>query len=209
MVLNPNLTTAQQELYDYLVIHIQDQQHPPSYREMMVAMGLKSIAPIQSRLEHLRYKGYIQWVDNQARSIQILRDTKTIGIPVLGAIAAGGLIDPYLDEKERLDVPSFYQGSDHFAVRVTDESMIEDLIREGDVVIMRPVKDFEDVKDGTVVAARVLDEGMKIKYYQIQLEGSKVILRPSGTQYRLTYNPERVNLQGAVVGVWRRFDGVR
>jgi repressor LexA len=108
-----------------------------------------------------------------------------------------------------LDVPSFYQGSDHFAVRVTDQSMIDDLIREGDVVIMRPVKDFDDVKDGTVVVARVLGEGMNIKYYQIQLEGSKMILKPNSTQYKLTFNPEQVNLQGAVVGVWRCFDGVR
>jgi repressor LexA len=143
------------------------------------------------------------------RTIQVLKTNRIVGIPVLGAIAAGGFIDPYLDEKERLDFLSSYQGSDHFAVRVTDQSMIDDLISEGDVVIMRPVKDFDDVKDGTVVAARVLSQGMNIKYYQIQFEDGKVILRPSGTQYRLTYNPERVNLQGAVVRVWRCFDGGR
>jgi repressor LexA len=209
MVLNPNLTIAQQELYDWLVAYIRDQQHAPSIRQMMIAMKLKSPAPIQSRLAHLRDKGYIKWADGQARTIQVLKSNRTGGIPVLGAIAAGGLIDPYLDEKERLDVPSFYQGSDHFAVRVTDQSMIDDLISEGDVVIMRPVKDFDDVKDGTVVAARVLGEGMNIKYYQIQIEGSKVILKPNSTQYKLTFNPEQVNLQGAVVGVWRCFDGGR
>jgi repressor LexA len=87
--------------------------------------------------------------------------------------------------------------------------MIDDLISEGDVVIMRPVKDFEDVKNGTVVAERVLGQGMNIKYYQIQIEGSKVILKPNSTQYKLTFNPKEVNLQGAVVGVWRCFDGVR
>ena len=177
MVLNPNLTIAQQELYDWLVIYIRDQRHAPSIREMMIGMKLNSVAPIQSRLEHLRNKGYVRWTDGQARTIQILRSPSSKGIPVLGVIAAGGLIDPHLDEQERLDVPSFYQGSDHFAVRVTDESMIDDLIREGDVVIMWPVRDFEDVKDGTVVAARVLGEGMNIKYYQIQIAGSKVILR--------------------------------
>jgi repressor LexA len=209
MVFNPNLTILQQELYDWLVIYIRDQQHAPSIREMMIAMRLKSPAPIQSRLRHLREKGYIQWTDGQARTIRVLKSNRVRGIPVLGAIAAGGLIDPYFDEqKERLDVPSFYQGSDHFAVRVTDQSMIEDLISEGDIVIMRPVKDFDDVKDGTVVAARVLGEGMNIKYYQIQIEGSKVILKPNSTQYRLTFNPEQVNLQGAVVGVWRCFYGV-
>jgi repressor LexA len=209
MVLNPNLSIAQQELYDWVVAYIRDQQHPPSFQQMMIAMKLKSPAPIQSRLAHLRDKGYVQWVDGQARTIQVLKSNRAGGIPVLGAIAAGGLIDPYLDEKERLDVSSFYQGSDHFAVRVTDQSMIDDLISEGDVVIMRPVKDFDDVKDGTVVAARVLGEGMNIKYYQIQIEGSKVILKPNSTQYKLTFNPEQVNLQGAVVGVWRCFDGVR
>lgn len=92
---------------------------------------------------------------------------------------------------------------------ITDQSMIDDLISAGDVVIMRPIKDFDDVKNGTVVAARVLGEGMNIKYYQIQIEGSKVILKPNSTQYKLTFNPEQVNLQGAVVGVWRCFDGVR
>jgi repressor LexA len=56
---------------------------------MMLAMGLKSIAPIQNRLEYLRNKGYVQWVDNQARTIQVLKSNRIGGIPVLGAITFG------------------------------------------------------------------------------------------------------------------------
>lgn len=75
MALNPRLPEAQQELYDWLVIYIRDQQQAPSIREMMIAMGLKSFAPVQSRLKYLRRKGYIEWTEGQARTIQILNDS--------------------------------------------------------------------------------------------------------------------------------------
>jgi repressor LexA len=91
---NTNLTKVQQELYDWLVEYIRENQHAPSIRQMMMAMNLKSPAPIQSRLEHLRNKGFIQWAEGQARTIQILKSS-TNGIPVYGAIAAGGLVEPY------------------------------------------------------------------------------------------------------------------
>jgi repressor LexA len=89
MVFNPYLTATQQELYDWLVIYIRDQRHAPCIREMMVGMGLKSVAPIQYRLQKLRDKGYVQWVDGQARTIQVLKSNNTKGIPVLGAITFG------------------------------------------------------------------------------------------------------------------------
>ena len=55
------LTEAQKELYEWLKEYIRMRQHSPSIRQMMQAMNLKSPAPIQSRLEHLRNKGYIEW----------------------------------------------------------------------------------------------------------------------------------------------------
>jgi repressor LexA len=203
MVLNPNLTKAQQELYDWLVSYIRDQQHAPSIRQMMLAMGLKSPAPIQSRLEHLRNKGYIQWAEGQARTIQILKNS-TSGIPVLGAIAAGGLVDPYLDEVERLDIPGFFQGADHFALRVTGDSMIEDMITEGDMVIMQPVRNVEYVKNGTIVAARVDGQGTTLKHYHLQ--GNKVVLKPANVKYKPIEAPaDQVELQGTLVGIWRGY----
>ncbi|HBE50174.1 MAG TPA: repressor LexA, partial [Cyanobacteria bacterium UBA11369] len=101
------LTEAQQELYDWLVEYIRQHQHAPSIRQMMRAMNLRSPAPVQSRLEHLRSKGYIDWTDGQARTIRILKQT-TGGIPVLGAIAAGGLVEPHTDTVERLDFSSLF-----------------------------------------------------------------------------------------------------
>jgi repressor LexA len=200
---NPNLTKVQQELYDWLVEYIRENQHAPSIRQMMMAMGLRSPAPIQSRLEHLRNKGYIQWAEGQARTIQILKNTAS-GIPVLGAIAAGGLVEPFVDETDRLDINSFVQGSNHFALRVTGDSMIDDMIAEGDMVIMKPVPNAKTLKNGTIVAARVDGQGTTLKHYHIQ--GDKVTLKPANPKYQpIQAKAAQVEIQGTLVGIWRGY----
>jgi repressor LexA len=200
---NPNLTKVQQELYDWLVEYIRENQHAPSIRQMMVAMDLKSPAPIQSRLEHLRNKGFIQWAEGQARTIQILK-TSTSGIPALGAIAAGGLVEPFVDEIDRLDISSFFHGMNHFALRVTGDSMIEDMIAEGDMVIMQPVANARQVKNGTIVAARVDGQGTTLKHYHIN--GDKVTLKPANSRYKpIQAQADQVELQGTLVGIWRGY----
>jgi repressor LexA len=200
---NPKLTKVQQELYDWLVDYIRENQHAPSIRQMMMAMGLKSPAPIQSRLEHLRNKGFIQWAEGQARTIQILKSS-TSGIPVLGAIAAGGLVEPFADDTDRLDISSFFHGMNHFALRVTGDSMIEDMIAEGDMVIMQPVANANQVKNGTIVAARVDGQGTTLKHYHIS--GDKVTLKPANSRYKpIQAQADQVELQGTLVGVWRGY----
>ena len=67
-----DLTQAQNELYGWIKNYMKDFQHSPSIRQMMQAMGLKSPAPIQSRLKHLQEKGYISWQEGKARTMQIV-----------------------------------------------------------------------------------------------------------------------------------------
>ncbi|MGB7520495.1 MAG: transcriptional repressor LexA, partial [Spirulinaceae cyanobacterium] len=128
------LTEAQKELFDWLVEYIRTSQYAPSIRQMMRAMNLKSPAPIQSRLERLRSKGYIDWTEGKARTLRILH-AEAKGLPVLGAIAAGGLVEPFTDEKEKLDLSDLIQRPNCFALRETGDSMIEDYITEGDMAI--------------------------------------------------------------------------
>ncbi|NEQ33641.1 MAG: repressor LexA, partial [Leptolyngbya sp. SIO4C5] len=146
------LTEAQQELYEWLVDYIRRNQHSPSIRQMMKAMGLRSPAPIQSRLDHLKTKGYIDWTEGKARTIRIVDEAK--GVPILGAIAAGSLVETFTDTVERLDLAMLPLKPQDFALRVRGDSMIDALIDEGDIVIMRPVEDPTAIKDGTIVAAR-------------------------------------------------------
>ncbi len=98
-----NLTDAQNELYGWIKDYMKNFQHSPSIRQMMKAMGLKSPAPIQSRLKHLQEKGYISWQEGKARTMQIV-DEIVEGVPIMGSVAAGGLIETYSDVYENLDI---------------------------------------------------------------------------------------------------------
>ena len=197
------LTPAQQELYDWLVEYIHTNRHAPSIRQMMKAMNLKSPAPIQSRLERLRSKGYIDWTEGKARTLRILHSPAK-GVPVLGSIAAGGLVEPFSDVKEQLDLSSIFQKPNCFALRVVGDSMIEDLIAEGDVVIMRSLGDTEQVNDGEIVAARVDGYGTTLKRFYRQED--QVTLKPANAKYPpIEVNAVKVEVQGILVGVWRGY----
>jgi repressor LexA len=201
------LTKAQQELYDWLVDYIRTAQHAPSIRQMMTAMGLKSPAPIQSRLERLRNKGYISWTEGKARTIRITYPPDQPGVQILGAIRAGKLVEPFTDDQEQLDLRSVFEQPNCFALRVVGDSMIDDMILEGDFVLMRKPRESEFPHNGDIVAARVEDVeqndiGTTLKrYYQ---EGNRVILQASNPEYApIETEAAKVEIQGILIGVWR------
>ncbi len=198
-----SLTEVQRQLYDWLIDYIREHQHSPSIRQMMKAMGLKSPAPIQSRLEHLRAKGYIAWTEGRARTIRLLHSTNN-GLPIRGEIAAGGLIEPFTDEAEVLDICGFQLRPQDYALRVTGDSMVEAMIADGDIVIMRPVYEPDRLKDGTIVAARVEGYGNTLKYFYLM--DDRVTLKPANHTYTPIEVPAAaVQVQGALVGVWRQY----
>ena len=200
----PLLTEAQQKLYDWLAEYIRQHQHSPSIRQMMQAMNLKSPAPVQSRLEHLRAKGYIEWSEGKARTIRVVRSPSQ-GVPVLGAIAAGGLLEPFTDTVEQLDFSHLFLPPKTFALRVMGDSMIEDLITEGDVVIMRPVAEPAQLRNGTIVAAFVAGHGTTLKRFYRQ--GDRVTLKPANSKYNpIEVAAVQVQVQGALIGVWRDYE---
>jgi repressor LexA len=202
------LTKAQQELYDWLVEYVREHQHAPSIRQMMHAMDLKSPAPIQSRLEHLRNKGFIEWLDGKARTIKILKYAVS-GVPIFGTIAAGGLVEPFTtDVTDRLDLSPIFHQSDYFALQVMGDSMIEDSIVEGDMAIMQPIKDSTQVKNGTIVAAQVDGQGTTLKRYHRQ--GEQITLQAANPKYKpIEAEAHLVHVQGVLIGVWRGYQSIK
>jgi repressor LexA len=196
------LTGAQQELYDWLADYIGSHRHSPSIRQMMEAMGLRSPAPIQSRLRHLQQKGWITWQEGQARTLQLLGGL-TSGIPVLGAVAAGGLIDTYDDVQERLDLAPVLDTRGLFALTVNGDSMVDAHIADGDVVLMEPVQDPSRLKPGTIVSALVPGSGTTLKHFH--RKGAEVHLEAANPAYAPIVVPaEQVTVQGKLVAVWRQ-----
>ena len=196
------LTSAQQELYEWLVDFIADQHHSPSIRQMMQAMGLRSPAPIQSRLRHLQEKGWIKWQEGQARTLQLIEESIS-GVPVLGAIAAGGLVETFDDVQETLDLNSVLQLKGLFALSVNGDSMIDSYIADGDTVLMEPVHDPSRLRDGTIVSAMVPGLGTTLKHFF--REGSVVRLEAANQSYDpIQIDAEQVHVQGKLTAVWRK-----
>ena len=196
------LTTAQQELYDWLVDFIGDHHHSPSIRQMMQAMGLRSPAPIQSRLRHLQQKGWIKWQEGQARTLQLIEESIS-GVPVLGAIAAGGLVETFDDVQETLDLNSVLQLKGLFALTVNGDSMIDSFIADGDMVLMEPVNDPARLRNGTIVSAMVPGLGTTLKHFF--RDGSLVRLEAANTSYDpIEIDAEQVHIQGKLTAVWRK-----
>ena len=197
-----NLTDAQNELYLWIKDYMKNFQHSPSIRQMMQAMGLKSPAPIQSRLKHLQEKGYISWQEGKARTMQIV-DEIFDGVPIMGAVAAGGLIESYSDIQENLDISDVFKKKDIFALTVNGDSMIDACIADGDMVLMEPIKDSLSLRNGTIVSAMVPGLGTTLKYFFKR--NGKVFLEAANAAYDpIELDNDQVIFQGKLLAVWRK-----
>ena len=197
-----NLTQAQNELYGWIKSYMKEFHHSPSIRQMMQAMGLKSPAPIQSRLKHLQDKGYISWQEGKARTLQLV-DEILEGIPILGSIAAGGLIETFSDVQENFEISDIFKKKDVFALKVNGDSMIDACITDGDMVLMEPIQNFNNLRNGTIVSALVPGSGTTLKYYFKRQ--NKIYLEAANPSYQpIVLSPEQVVLQGKLLAVWRK-----
>ena len=200
--LDSNLTEAQNELYQWIKKYLKDFQHSPSIRQMMQAMGLKSPAPIQSRLKHLQDKGYIKWQEGKARTLQIV-DEIMEGVPILGSVAAGGLIETYSDIQENLDVSDVINKKNVFALTVNGDSMVDACIADGDMVLMEPVTDSYSLKNGTIVSALVPGLGTTLKYFVKR--GGQIFLEAANPAYDpIVVDVNQISIQGKLLAVWRK-----
>ena len=197
-----NLTQAQNELYEWIKDYVKKFQHSPSIRQMMNAMGLKSPAPIQNRLKHLQEKGYISWQEGKARTMQIVEEIIE-GVPIMGSVAAGGLIENFSDVQENLDISDVLKKKDVFALNVNGDSMIDAQIAHGDVVLMQPVKDNLSIRNGDIVSAMVPGLGTTLKYFI--KKNNKIVLEAANPKYEpIILDYEQVVIQGKLLAVWRK-----
>ena len=199
---NYDLTDAQNELYSWIRDYMREFRHSPSIRQMMQAMGLKSPAPIQSRLKHLQEKGFISWQEGKARTLQIV-DEILEGVPIMGSVAAGGLIETFNDTNENLDITDVLTKKNVFALTVNGDSMIDACIADGDMVLMEPINDSFSLRNGDIVSALVPGMGTTLKYFFKR--GGKIFLEAANSNYDpIELNLNEVVFQGKLLAVWRK-----
>ena len=196
------LTDAQDELYAWIKDYMKKFQHSPSIRQMMQAMGLKSPAPIQSRLRHLQEKGYISWQEGKARTLQIVSEIVE-GIPIMGSVAAGGLIETFNDVQEQFDMSDILRKKDVFALNVNGDSMIDACIADGDMVLMESLRDAVSLRNGDIVSAFVPGMGTTLKYFF--KKGNQISLEAANSNYEpILCEFDQIQIQGRLLAVWRK-----
>ncbi len=175
-----------------------DKRRMPSYQEIMNLLGFKSKNAVYKLVNKLVAENVLS-KDSQGRLIPKKLRSET---PFLGLVEAGL---PTVAEEELLDTMSFddyliRDASKTFILEVRGDSMIEEGIREGDLVVVERTK---DPKDGDIVIAQV-DGGWTMKFLRKKSDKS-IFLEPANKKYKPIYPEYELNIAAVVKGVIRKY----
>lgn len=198
------LTKRQKQILDFLKEFIDEHGYAPSFDEIRTAFGYTSLATVHEHLTNLERKGYIRRSYRESRSVEFPPEAEpTIPLPLLGTVAAGVPIEA-VEDTESFAVPGemIRQGFEHYVLRVSGESMIDEHIRDGDHII---VNARDTALDGEMVVALVGEEAATVKRLYRE-RGNKVRLQPSNENVPPLIEPaDNVRVQGVVVGLIRTY----
>lgn len=199
------LTKRQKELLDFIVSFIEKKGYAPSIVEIQHKFKINSPATVHQHLKNLQSKGLIRRVPNRHRSIEVVPTSGGVQVgvrvPLLGTIAAGDPIEPF-QESEMMSLPEEMVGDgDTFLLLVRGDSMIEDHILDGDMVIVRK---SETADSGQTVVALI--DGHEATLKRFYPENGRIRLQPANLKMEpMVYDSHRVQLQGIVIGILRKF----
>lgn len=197
------LTKRQQEVLEFLRASLQQNGFSPSLEEIARHFGMASLNGVFKHLRVLEERGFIRRLSNRARSIQIVDPEQAVAptLPLLGVVAAGQPVEA-IEVPDEVSVPeSFLTRGPNFVLRVEGDSMVDEHIQDGDLVV---VEKRETAHNGEMVVALVDSEATTLKrYYR---EGSRIRLQPSNALMEPIYIDEQnLRIQGIVVGLMRRY----
>lgn len=198
----PALTRRQQDLLDYLAEREQNGQRPPSLTEICRDLGLVSRGSLHKQITALVEARLVEPMNGKQRGVRLLRASNDeTRLPLLGAIAAGRPIEA-LTRDESVSVPGWLRtGGDCYALRVRGDSMRDVGILDGDIVV---IESRQTAKNGELVVALVDNSETTLK--RIEQKPGEVLLHAENPAYApQRYVPDRVTIQGVVVGSIRRY----
>jgi len=210
------LTKRQRQVYDFISQFVEDQGYSPSLEEIAAAFGLSSVATVHKHVKHLVDKGYLRKAWNRSRSVEPVppatspEEIESVHLPILGTVAAGQpieAIEPDSASAEMLAVPAaIFHGrrpsqKDHYVLRVRGDSMIEDQICDGDLVV---IEGRQEARNGETVVALV--EGTEATLKRFYRDGAQVKLVPANSSMApMEFHAADVEIRGVVRGLIRQF----
>ena len=203
------LTIKQKKLLDYIKSYYQDKDLFPTFDEMKNNLSIKSKSGVYKLLSSLEDKGYIRKIPHKARAIELndLRKNSTstdkTNLPFLGRIAAGNPIEAITGSFEQISVPNYLINNkkEHFTLEVDGDSMIEEGIHDGDIVVISKTNLAET---GDIVVALIDENEVTLKKFR-SFKNS-IALEPSNKNFKTRiFGKDRVKIQGKLVGLIRKF----
>ena len=198
------LTKRQKQILDYLRQFIGEHGYAPSFEEICREFGYTSLATVHEHLSNLERKGYIRRSFRESRSVELPPEAEpSVPLPLLGTVAAGVPIEA-VEDNETLSIPGemIRTGFEHYVLRVSGESMIDEQIRDGDHIV---VNSRETAEDGEMVIALVRDEAATVKKLYRE-PGNRIRLQPANDNVApIIEDAADVRVQGVVVGLIRTY----
>ena len=194
------VTPVQQKVYEYIQDHIGEHGYSPSLSEVARGIGIspKSISLISRSIHALAAAGRLKLDKKGYRKVQVVHGG-SLTLPLMGRIAAGVPIEA-IEDRQSVDLGGLLRERDHFALEVRGDSMVDEGIFDGDLVICRHAS---DAREGDIVVALIdsLEATLKRISYQI---ADRITLIPANTALKpKAYLPHRVQVQGVFVGLLR------
>ncbi len=210
--------------------------YPPSIRDICSKASISSTSVVNYYLEQLEEMGYIERDRRISRGVRLLKPldetshliskqikqaaeavSDLLQIPVLGRIAAGELMPipssdfAYYDAESKIEIPqsqlpSQEKGKDLFALEVQGDSMIDAMVNDGDIVIMKPA---QEARNGEMVAIWIGENNETTLKYFFR-ENGKVRLQPANPTMKaiIIDDPTTLEVRGKVVMVIRQVSGL-
>lgn len=195
-MLEAQLTPRQREIYRYIRQFAQERGYVPTVREIASHFGIRSPNGVVCHLRALERKGLLERRRGQARAMVLRHEPWQGSIPIYGVVAAGSPIEALQQEDERLQLEELFpQHRGLFALRVRGDSMIEEHIQDGDLVLIEPKT---NPREGEPVVAWVDGEVTLKRYYR---EGNRICLQPANSQMKPIYVTAKDNVR--ILGVLR------
>jgi len=227
------LSDRQKKILEVLESFQEENGYPPSIREICDLADISSTSVVNYYLDQLQEMNYIERDNRVSRGIRLIQPLSELDgavgklkqtvedllhIPMMGRIAAGSPLPlpdtdfNRFDAESMVDVarsmlPSREKPDDLFALEVQGDSMIDAMINDGDIVIMKPAR---EALNGEMVAVWMnSDNETTLKYFY--RENGRIRLQPANPAYQpiIIENPKDVEVQGKVVMVIRQVDTLR
>jgi len=198
------LTARQQEVLAIITDYVNENGYAPSLREIGKKLGISGTLGVMKHLEALEKKGYLRRQEGSTRGITLANQSQGVSLPIVGVVRAGAL-HPAIEDIEghfAIDRSQLRAGGTFF-LRVKGDSMINALIKEGDLALVRPQP---TALNRDIVVAMVAGEATLKRFYK---EPNRIRLQPENPNYDpiiVREGEAEVTIIGKVVGIYRQME---